>query len=247
MTKYGSDQVPFLLIDGYNVLGVTTEIEPNAEAETEETTALGDAYYTEGATGLKRAAFEQKGFYDDAAGSANEALVSSVGVSRVLCFGVKGNVAGAQFTGYRGMLEVSYVRSPARGVFHKASAKYKGNGFRDEGRMLHPYGVESAASGNTQATSVDDNGASSANGGCGYAQVVTLTLGGYTDLTLKVRHSADNVTFADLITFAAVTASPAAEAKTVSGAVNRYLASSWAFTGAGAGQSSYFFVGFARL
>jgi hypothetical protein len=73
-------------------------------------------------------------------------------------------------------------------------------------------------------------------------------LGGWTDLTVKVQHSADDSTYADLVTFTAITVAPAKERKTVAAGttVNRYLAASWAFTGAGAAHTATFVVGFAR-
>lgn len=88
--------------------------------------------------------------------------------------------------------------------------------------------------------------ASTQGGGSGYLQVSQLALGGFTNFIAKVRHSVDNATWVDLITFTAVTAAPAAERKTVAGAVNRYTASSGAYTGAGAAQSVTAMIGFAR-
>lgn len=83
-------------------------------------------------------------------------------------------------------------------------------------------------------------------GGAGYLQCTELTLGGYTDLTVKCRHSADNITFADLVTFTGLTAIGAQRVE-VAGTVNRYLASSHDFTGAGAGPTATFLAGFARF
>lgn len=245
MAKHGSDKVAFLLIDGYSVLGATTQVSDDKEALTEETHVLGESWVEEEPVGLKRASFEQNGFFDDAAGSSNAALVSGPGTPRVLCYGVEGNTKGRAFTGFQGGMQVNYERRAQRGELHKAAAKYRGSGQVDEGVILHEHAAESAASGNTEASS-HDNAASSAGGGAGYLQVSALALGGYTNFQAKVRHSADNVAFVDLVAFAAVTAAPAAERKTASGTVNRYLASSWAFTGAGAGQSATFMVGFAR-
>lgn len=245
MGKFGSNQCGFLLIDGYDVLGVTTQIEDNVEALIEETTALGDTWQEHEYTNIRRASIAQEGFFDDAAGSSNAALVAGPGTSRVLCYNVEGNTIGKKFVGYSGAMQAKYVRVASRGELHKANAEYQGNGVVEEGKILHAHGAETAASGNTQASSVD-NGASSSAGGSGYLQANALTLGGYTNVVVKVQHSADNVVFADLITFTAVTAAPTAERKTVAGTVNRYLAASWAFTGAGAGQSVTFLTGFKR-
>lgn len=82
-------------------------------------------------------------------------------------------------------------------------------------------------------------------GGTGFLQVSALTLGGFTNAVVKIRHSADGSTFADLITFAAATGRTA-ERAVIAGTVNRYLSVTIDFTGAGSGQSCTFFVGFAR-
>lgn len=245
MAKYGSDDVGFLLIDGYDVLGVTTQMEHTIEALLEETTALGDSWTEHTYTGLQRATLTQEGFFDDAGGSSHAALNEKQGSSRVVCFGLEGNTIGEKFVGHAGAMQAAYVRVASRGQLQKANAKYESNGTVEEGLILHAHGAETAASGNTTATPVD-NAASSASGGSGYLQVSALTLGGYTNVAIKVRHSADNITYADLVAFTVVTAAPAAERKTVAGTVNRYLAASWAFGGAGAAPSVTFLAGFFR-
>jgi hypothetical protein len=82
-------------------------------------------------------------------------------------------------------------------------------------------------------------------GGAAYLQVTALSLGGYTNVVAKVRHSADDSSYVDLVTFAAKTAI-GSERATVAGTVYRHLASSWAFTGSGSNPSVTFMVGFAR-
>jgi len=83
--------------------------------------------------------------------------------------------------------------------------------------------------------------ANSSGGGAGYQQVTALS--GFTGYVGKVRDSADDVTYADLVTFANVTSAPAAEIATVSGTVDRYLAVDGNVTGTG---SITVFIGFAR-
>lgn len=87
---------------------------------------------------------------------------------------------------------------------------------------------------------------SSSSGGAGYVQCSALALGGYDDLTVKIQHSPDDSTFADLIAFAAITAAPDAERKAVTGTVQRYVRDSFAYTGSGSGQSATVQTGFAR-
>lgn len=83
------------------------------------------------------------------------------------------------------------------------------------------------------------------NGGFAHLQVESVVLGGYTSWTIKLRHSADDSTYADLATFTNVTARTA-ERVTVAGTVNRYLASSAALNGAGSGPSIKYMCGFSR-
>jgi hypothetical protein len=96
----------------------------------------------------------------------------------------------------------------------------------------------SAGSGGTGGSFVRAN---SANGGVGYQQVSALS--GFTGFVGKIRDSADDVTYADLITFANVTSAPNAQRIAVSGTVDRYLAYDGNVTGSG---SITPFVGFSR-
>jgi hypothetical protein len=79
------------------------------------------------------------------------------------------------------------------------------------------------------------------SGGAGYLEVSELT--GLTGFVGKIRDSPDNVTFADLATFANVTAAPTAQRVAVSGTVDRYLSFDGNVTGTGTITP---FAGFAR-
>jgi hypothetical protein len=83
--------------------------------------------------------------------------------------------------------------------------------------------------------------ANSTGGGIAFQQVTAYS--GFTGFVGKVRDSVDDVTYADLATFANVTSAPAAEAVTVAGTVDRYLAVDGNVTGTG---SITVFIGFAR-
>lgn len=87
--------------------------------------------------------------------------------------------------------------------------------------------------------------ASTNNGGVGYQQVSQYA--GITGFIGKIRSSADNITYADLITFANVTGAPpdatAAQRLTVAGTIARWLAYTGTFTGSG---SITPFAGFKR-
>ena len=90
-----------------------------------------------------------------------------------------------------------------------------------------------------------DNAASSANGGAAILHVPTNSVAGGTT-TIKVQHSANDSTWADLITFTAVGASTVtSELSAVSGTVNRYLRAT--ASTAGSSGAITFMVTFARF
>jgi len=243
MARKGSPDVGFALFDGRSILSTLTEVDIGREVVLEDNTVLGDADEAWAPVGLKRGTLSQRGFFDDAANSVHDHLVALV--QRTAAIALEGNTIGKKFIGWAGAITTKYRRIASKGTLHKAEADYTVTGPVEEGIILHAHTQETAA-GNTEGASSVDNLASSANGGAGYAEVSQLTLGGYTNVALKIRHSADDITYADLIAFTVVTAAPTGERKTVAGTVNRHLASSWAYGGAGAGQSVTFVVGFAR-
>jgi hypothetical protein len=90
-----------------------------------------------------------------------------------------------------------------------------------------------------------DNGASSTNGGTAILHVTANSVSGGAT-TIKVQHSADDSTWADLITFSAVSASTVtSEQKVVTGTINQYVR----VTASTAGSSGAitFHTGFARF
>jgi hypothetical protein len=73
--------------------------------------------------------------------------------------------------------------------------------------------------------------ANSLDGAAGYQEVTAFS--GFTGYVGKLRDSPDNVTFADLLTFANVTSAPNAQRITVTGTVDRYVVHNGDVTGTG--------------
>jgi hypothetical protein len=243
MAQYSSANT-ILIIDGYNVLGVNTELSINSEALTQEVTAFGDTWEAHRYIELKKADISQNGYYDDAALAINEALSGKQGETRIACFGFEGNTIGKTFTGIEGAMQIKYDRLASKGTIHRVNASYSSNGEVEDGKIIHALAARTTA-GNTQATPVN-NGAQTTGGAVVYLQLTNLTLGGYTNIVVKVRQSADGITWEDLDTFTAVTAAPGKERKIKTGTIKQYLAVSWAYTGSGSNQSATFLVGVAR-
>lgn len=99
--------------------------------------------------------------------------------------------------------------------------------------------VDASTSDGTGGSFVRTN---SAGGGAGYQQVSAFS--GFSGYVGKVRDSADDITYADLVTFDNVTSAPNGQRKTVSGTVDRYLAVDGNVTGTG---SITALIGFARF
>lgn len=99
--------------------------------------------------------------------------------------------------------------------------------------------VNCTTAGGTGGTFVRSN---SSNGAAGYQQVTALS--GFTGFVGKLRDSADDVTYADLIAFTNVTSAPNAQRVTVTGVVDRYVSFDGDVTGSG---SITAFSGLCRL
>jgi len=114
------------------------------------------------------------------------------------------------------------------------SAQFDADGPIDVGRWLHALAAET---GGGDSASVD-NGATTSNGGVANLHVTAFA---GTSVTVKVQHSADNSSFADLIAFTAV-AGATSQQLAVSGTVDRYVRESRS----GIFSSCTFAVAFAR-
>jgi len=132
----------------------------------------------------------------------------------------------------------TYTRQATRGELTKANGTYTVTGVKDEGVIVLPLAAVTA----TGTGSATNYGSSTSSGGAGTLQV-TAASGTSPTADVKIRHSADDATYADLITFTQATARTA-ERKTVTGTVNQYLKVS--YTIGGTGPSFTVVVGFAR-
>ena len=244
MAEYDSSQVAFFTVDGYSLLGWSAKLDdPGAKAVAVDRTPLGVSLERKSVLSLvEPVTITQEGWFDNAALASHEALSAKRGTSQVLAYGVTGNVIGRDFVGaVAGQSQYDPVTS--KGDLHRFNASWECTE-HDRGLIVAHLAARTAA-GNTQATSVD-NAASSAGGAVLYLACTDLTLDGYTDLVVKVRHSTDNSTYTDLGTFTARTLI-GAQRLVVAGTVNRYLAISWAYTDAGTDPSWTGLVGVRRL
>tara|TARA_R110000824_G_scaffold38438_2_gene117410 strand:- start:3002 stop:3721 length:720 start_codon:yes stop_codon:yes gene_type:complete len=238
MAKYGSNDVAFFLVDGFNLAGVSTTLSDSTEAQKEETNALGDAWGESLATGVRQAELAADGFYDDASDSVNAALSGNEATSRVVCYGFEGNTIHKGMVGLEGAFGGTYTRGATRNELTKASATWTVTGQKDTGLIFHTLSAETASGTDT----VDNNAASTSAGAVGYLQVTTSS-GTSPTADIKIEDSSDNISYSDLLTFTQATGRTAQRA-TVSGTVNQYVRVSW--TLGGTTPSFTFIVGLAR-
>ncbi len=251
MSRIAISAVGLVMIGGYNVKSEDT-YEGSVEYQNvvERTDGADDDNPIWRDVGIQRGEASFVGVFNDATGKNNDMLKAGIGGgARAGMFGVD-SIGGRFF----GMLveQVNYERRMTLGELTKAAASYHGTaaaagegGADQDGRVVHAHTQETGASGDTESNSVD-NSAASTSGGAGYLEVSELTLGGYTSVTVKLRHSTDDVVYSDLATFTAVTAAPDSERKQITGTINRYVASSYVFNGSGSGQSVTFAAGVVR-
>lgn len=241
MAKFGSDSLDVLLAGGYSLLPLKAkDLSLTHKAIQANTTGLGDAWPEKTPNGMQEAEIAiGEGFYDAGSDSLHEAWRGAGGTSRVLCVALEGDTIGQPFIGFAGTYGMTYEVLSKLADLTKARVVHSVSGARDEGVILQSTATKTA-DWNTEGADSVDNGASSSSGGSGYLQITAYS--GFTNIVGKIRHSADDVTYADLLTFTTATAI-GAERVTVSGTVNRHLAFDGNVTGSG---SITVFVGFAR-
>jgi len=159
--------------------------------------------------------------------------------ARIMCVGFAGQTVGYPMVGCEGAFSDSYEVLAELGNLQKANVTYAMTGTRSAGVILQPLAAQTD-SWDTTSTPVD-NGSSSSAGGVGFIQCTAAS--GFSAFVGKIRHSSDDVTYSDLLSFTDNVTAPFAERVTVSGTVNRYVSFTGIITGTG---SITVFAAFAR-
>ena len=325
MGKYSGTDFSVLLVDGYNLAPAVMDSASMADEQlSEQTNPFGVNTEAHTPIGIKKGMLVAGGgIYDSAVDALHHALGTVVGISRIVCAAIYGNVPGRSFIGYEGAYTQKVETLSEKDKLTKANVTYLVSGRVDPGVIVQDHATFTAdwdtktggagatdtpvdnvaLSGNRQVpitsnsvanpsvvtttkphglttgqvvviagvsgSTPDINGsrtvtvisttqfsvpvnvtvggtggtvtpASTVNGGVGYAQCSAFS--GFSGCVLKIRHSPDDVTYADLITFTTITAI-GAQRQTVAGTVDRYLCSSGDVTGSG---SITVFSGFSR-
>lgn len=179
-----------------------------------------------------------QGLFDSAAGTLHQEIVPALGTDDGLLWTLF--PSGYATIGLPALISVCDIESYAltSGVSDavKVEVDTTPDAGPDWGVLLHALGAETA---DVNSVSVD-NAAASTNGAAASLHVTAYT--GLTSAVVKVQHSTNNSTWADLITFTTVIAATA-QRSTVTGTVNRYVRAVVDVTGTG---SITYAVAFAR-
>jgi hypothetical protein len=238
MVRFGGPDTGPALLAGYNILTDLLEITGKKEAIIEESTVLGDTVDSYTYLGIdKYVDGALEAFYP---GSAS-ALLAFQAANGVLMYGLEGDTIGNPCYLIEG-LRASIGRQASRDALTRITADFKSASGIHEGVII----ANLAARAEAAETTTVDNAASTANGSRSYLNITALTLGGYTNVVIKMRDSTDDITFADHANFTARTAI-GSEMVLVTGTVNRYLQTQVVFGGAGSSESVTYAVGTVRV
>ena len=213
----------------------------SASVETAETTSFGNSAKTF-VTGLRDGTLSASGMFDGAASAVDEVLTASIGSDSLspVTFAPNGAVIGQRVVLLQAKTTSYDVSSPVGDVV-SVSYDAQADGGLDHGVSLADLASISAT---TNSTS-NDNTASTANGGL--AQVHVTVNSRSSNSTIKVQHSSDNSTWADLASFTVVATTITTSERVAVAAgttVNRYLRAQNTLA-AGTGSITYQ-VSFAR-
>ena len=230
-----------VLHGAYDLTSFLNEATASQEVETAETTVFGNSAKTY-IVGLKDGTVSASGMFDGAANAVDEVLAGTVGSDTLapVTVGYEGLALGKRVSLLMAKTTSYEVSSPVGDVV-SVSYDAQSDGGIDQGVSLAALASVSA----TTTGSSHDNSASSANGGVAQLHVTANTWSANT--TLKVQHSADNSTWADLATFTVVATTVKTSERVIvtSGTtVNRYLRAV-ATLSAGTGAITYQ-ISFAR-
>lgn len=208
-----------VLVQQYNISSYLNEVSSSQSIETAETSTFGTAAKTY-VTGQNDATISFSGLYDGAANAIAEifeAIISNDSTPVIticpdggLTVGSKATLAQAKQTSYE-------ISAPVTDVVSLSGEFQVTDGMR--GGVILAGNAANTTS--TNGASVD-GAASSSLGARANLHVTANTRDANT--VIKVQHSADNSTWADLITFTTVAATTlTSQTATATGTVNRYL------------------------
>ena len=231
-----------VFVDEYDFSAYFTDMTAAEKVDTADVTAFGAAGKSY-ILGNQDGTLSLSGFFEATASTGTDQYFAGVKGSTTkqkVVAALEGHSVGTRAV----MLQAdasSYQVSASVGDAIKTSAEFQASESIDHGVILSSGSTVSATGNGTGV----DNGAASSNGGVAFLSVPVNTRNG--NITVKVQSSADNSTFADLLTFTVVSSTTKTSERILVAAgtaVPRYLRVS--YTVAGSTGSATPTVAFAR-
>jgi hypothetical protein len=222
-------------IDSNDLSSYLSSADPSRTVDVGETTTFGSSNKTYVA-GEKDATVSFSGFFDSTADAIIQGLVGTN--DKVALIGLDGVDATDDCMFGKGVTTNYGISSPVGDVV-AVTFDLQASGFFS-GSVLENATVTATGNGTAR-----DNASSTANGGGAFIIATSVSGTSTPTLTAKITHSADNSTYADLVTFTALTSAGAEVKEVASGTtVNRYL--KVVYTVSGTNPSFNVIVGFGR-
>ena len=216
-----------IYVDQYDFSGYFNTASATSNVDTAETSAFGDSAktyivgHTDGTVSLG-------GMFEGTASTGTDQYFESVlgaSTKQKVIIANEGHSLGGRIVALESDTTSYEVSSPIGDVV-QASVEFQASEGVGHGVLVSNGNAVSATGTGTGV----DNAVATTNGGVGFLSVPVNTRNG--DITVKIQHSADNSTFADLVTFTTVTGSTlTSERIEVTGTVNRYLRVSYTVAG----------------
>jgi hypothetical protein len=214
--QHGSDHRIYL--GGRDASGDLVSITPKSTTDTHEATNFASNGWKEFDPGLSEWSHSFEGFYDPSVGGIGRQFEGNPSIAATSVYDGDADAIGDTGSLYPAGQVESRERPIGVADMVKLTVSIKGSGREGaNGKLLHPLAAETITGDGASL----DNGASSANGGRGNLHVTAIT----GTWTIKIQHSANNSTWADLVTFtqAAAAGGVTSQSIEITGTVNRYL------------------------
>lgn len=228
-----------VLADGFDLSNYLKSIEPMAESDVLDTTSLGASGFRQFAMGLTEWGVKGEGFFaydgttDALSIDKHYADELSSSENRIITIGKEGSALGAHAM-LMNTKQASYSIQEAVGDIIMTSFEAKATLESTTAKPFATGGVwlmNQSVTGTVNGTGHDDG----AGATTGWLAHLHITAENMTNIVVKVQHSTDNVSFADLITFTATGVVGAEQKFDTSTSVNRYIrAAVTTFTGTSA-------------
>jgi len=230
---HGKDTKVFM--DSTDLSSYLSSADPSRTVDVGETTTFGSSNKTFVA-GEKDASVSFSGFFDPTADNIIQGLVGTN--DKVALIGFDGVDATDDCMFGKGVTTNYGISSPVGDVV-AVTFDLQASGFFS-GSVLENATVTATGNGTAR-----DNASSTSNGGGAFIIATSVSGTSTPTLTAKITHSADNSTYADLVSFTALTSAGAEVKEVASGTtVNRYL--KVVYTVSGTNPSFNVIVGFGR-